>query len=431
MSTRQLGSATIVHPYGHPAAFPHVTAPGAKERYLAWRRGRPRTPPLERRTVRARGLDFAVWMSPPVEDATPLLAINGGMIYGHDLLWPALSPLAAGRQLILYDQRGRGQTPAPPGARAARIEHDVLDVVALRDALGIARWDLAGHSWGGGIALLAAAEDVAGVRRVLTFDAVGATSGWLDRLHASALAHLEHRGATEAHTLLALLDPLLLHEPDPERHAEYSRTMYAAWFHDQGMRSFSPPVTHSPTGAAVAARLRREGFDWRARYAAVRAPVLLVHGVEDALPIAEARASAALIPRARVVAIPEAGHMPFFENPEPTFAAALDFPRRDRDVKRPLLLVLVGAVLIGLRVPHGRPRARRDVERQQAAGRAGCGRRLRLRRLGAARRRGHRRRGRGRRLRAPGPGARTRTRSASRSRPTPRGTYNRRDVRRA
>lgn len=297
----------------------------AKARFLAWRRERPRTPPLERRTVRVRGLDFAVWASPPVPGATPVLAINGGMIYGHDLLWPAFAPFAAGRQVFLYDQRGRGLTPAPPGLRAARIEHDVLDIVALREALGLARWDLVGHSWGGGLALLAAAEDPTGVRRVVTFDAVGATSGWLDALHASALAHLERRGATEARALLALLDPLLLHEPDPERHAEYSRTMYAAWFHDQEMRSFAPPPAHSPTGATVAARLRREGFDWRARYAAVQAPVLLVHGEEDALPIAEAHATARLIPTARVAPIPAAGHMPFFENPEPTFAAALGF----------------------------------------------------------------------------------------------------------
>lgn len=297
----------------------------AKARYLEWRRGRTRTPPLERRTVRARGLDFAVWMSPPVPGATPMLAINGGMIYGHDLLWPAFSPLAAGRQVILYDQRGRGATPAPPALHAARIEHDVLDVPALRDALGIAQWDLAGHSWGGGIALLAASEDPLGVRRVVTFDAVGATSGWLDSLHHSALAHLEARGATEAHALLALLDPTALYEAEAERHAEYSRTMYAAWFHDQEMRSFAPPLALSATGATVAARLRREGFDWRDRYAAVRAPVLLIHGIEDAIPLAEAERSAALIPDARVVAIPAAGHMPFFENPQPSFEAALAF----------------------------------------------------------------------------------------------------------
>ena len=297
----------------------------AKQRFLAWRRTRPRTPPLERRTVRARGLDFAVWTSPPVDGATPLLAINGGMIYGHDLLWPAFAPFAANRQVILYDQRGRGHTPAPPGLRAARIEHDVIDVVALRDALGIAQWDLAGHSWGGGIALLAAAADPSGVRRVLTFDAVGATSGWLDDLHRAALAHLEARGATDAHAALSLLDPMLLHEPDADKHAEYSRTMYAAWFHDQEMRSFSPQLALSATGAVVAARLRRDGFDWRERYAAVRAPVLLIHGVEDALPVTEAHRSMQLIPQSRLEIIPEAGHMPFFENPEPSFAAALAF----------------------------------------------------------------------------------------------------------
>ncbi len=272
-----------------------------------------------------RGLDVAVWESPALPGATPLLAINGGMIYGHDLLWPALAPLAEGRQILLYDQRGRGETPAPPGPRAARIEHDILDIVALREALGIARWDLTGHSWGGGMALLAAAADPDGVRHVVTFDAVGATSGWLDALHGRALAHLLARGATAAHAALASLDPTALFEPDPERHATYSRTMYPAWFHDQQLAIAGPPHTLSATGAAVAAHLRREGFDWRDRYHAIRAPVLLIHGEADALPVAEAEASAALIPNARVVRIPEAGHMPFFEHPEPTFAAALDF----------------------------------------------------------------------------------------------------------
>ncbi len=297
----------------------------AAQRLIAWRRARPRTPTLTRRTVRVRGIDFAVWESPAVAGATPLLAINGGMIYGHDLLWPALAPLAEGRQVILYDQRGRGETPAPPGARAARIEHDILDIVALREALGITRWDLTGHSWGGGMALLTAAADPAGMRRIVTFDAVGATSGWLDALHARALAHLAARSATAAYDALAALDPTALFEPDPEIHATYSRTMYPAWFHDQQMAVAGPPYTLSVTGAAVAAQLRREGFDWRERYRAIRAPVLLIHGEADALPIAEAEANATLIPQGRVVRIPEAGHMPFFEHPAPTFAAALDF----------------------------------------------------------------------------------------------------------
>jgi proline iminopeptidase len=302
----------------------------AKSRLLSWRRERPRTPRLERRSVRARGLDFALWTSPPVPGATPLLAINGGLIYGHDLLWPAFAPFTTDRQVILYDQRGRGETPAPPGARAARIDHDVLDIPALREALGITQWDLAGHSWGGALALLAAAEDPNGVRRVVTFDAAGATAGWLDALHERALAHLAARGAEREHALLSALDPHALHADDPDVHATYSRTMYPAWFHDQQMLAFAPPYSRSVSGASVAAKLRRDGFDWRARFAAVRAPVLLIHGEQDALPIEESDRTAALIPGARVVRIPEAGHMPFFESPEPSFSAALAFLDAER-----------------------------------------------------------------------------------------------------
>src|SRR4051812_44274970 len=118
---------------------------------LAWRRTQGRPPRLDRMTVRARGLDFAVWTSPPVAGAPPLLLVNGGMIHDHGLLWPALFPLAAGRQVILYDQRGRGASQAPLDPSAARIEDDAADIGALRRALGIRQWDVLGHSWGGGI----------------------------------------------------------------------------------------------------------------------------------------------------------------------------------------------------------------------------------------------------------------------------------------
>src|SRR5690242_21777099 len=123
--------------------------------FLAFRKSLPRTPRLERQTVRARGIDFAVFSSPPIDAGPPLLCVNGGMLYDHSMLWPALSPLARTRQLILYDQRGRGLSDAPSELENATIEDDAADIGALRRALGIRRWDILGHSWGGGIALLA------------------------------------------------------------------------------------------------------------------------------------------------------------------------------------------------------------------------------------------------------------------------------------
>jgi pimeloyl-ACP methyl ester carboxylesterase len=119
------------------------------------------------------------------------VAINGGLIFGHDLLWPTFAPFAEHQQVILYDQRGRGGTTTPPGAHAARIEHDALDLQALREALDIPIWDIAAHSWGAGIGLLGAANDPSGVHRIVTFGSVGPTSRWLPGLHARALAFLD------------------------------------------------------------------------------------------------------------------------------------------------------------------------------------------------------------------------------------------------
>lgn len=294
----------------------------ARERFLAFRRSAPRAPHLEALTVRAGALDFAVLRTPPVDGATPLLCINGGMVYSHILLWPALAPLAAHRQLILYDQRGRGHSQAPANPAAATIEDDAGDVRALREALGLSVWDVLGHSWGGGIAMLAAARDVAGLRNLVLVDAVGLTSEWLDQLHDIALSRL----SGDAHARLAAFDPDSLFDPEPARQAVYNRALYPAWFHDGDLGAmFTPPLARSETGAAVVARLRREGFDWLRDAARIRARTLLVHGASDMIPVAQAERTASVIPQATLRVIQAAGHMPFWEQPTTFFDLVEEF----------------------------------------------------------------------------------------------------------
>lgn len=304
--------------------MPGSTAPTVRERFLEFRRSLPRPPRLERSTVRARGIAFAVYSTPRVPDETPLLCINGGLLYGHELLWPALSPLAGARQLILYDQRGRGLSEGPSDPLAARIEHDAADVEALRAAIGIREWDVLGHSWGGGIALLAAESDRAGTRRLVLIDSIGPTSSWIKGLHKAALGRLDptHRAALQQQ------DPLALHRPDPALHGAYSRALYPAWFADRQMAQlFTPPRSISLTGAAVAARLRREGYDWSGPTRAIEADALVVHGERDLLPASVAHDLAAMIPHARLELLPDSGHMPFWEAPGPFFRAVESFLR--------------------------------------------------------------------------------------------------------
>ena len=285
---------------------------------MAFRRGQPRPKRLVKQIVTVRGLDLAVFSTPPVPGVTPLVCINGGLLFSHAILWPALAPLAAGRQLIFYDQRGRGESAVPPGPRAARIEHDAGDVGALRESLGVSRWDVLGHSWGGGVAMLATAGDPDGVRRLVLVDAVGLTSEWIPGLVPAALPRLD---AAER-AVLERIEPAALEVPDPQVHSAYSRAMYPAWFADRDLaKLFSPPRSTSVTGAAVGARLRREGYDWRPLLRGLPVPTIVIHGEADLLPVSLARETAGVIGNARLLFLAGAGHMPFWEAPEHFFGA--------------------------------------------------------------------------------------------------------------
>ena len=256
------------------------------------------------------------------DEATPLICINGGMIYDHAMLWPALSPLSRTRQIILYDLRGRGLSEAPSDPSSASIEDDAEDVGALRRALGIRRWDILGHSWGGGIAMLAASLDQPGTRRLVTVDAVGATDAWMAPLRPAVRARL----TPAERTAFDATPERALEQPDPEIHAAYSRAVYPGWFHDPEMaRSFTPPKVTSVTGAAVLARLRREGYDWRPRLRALSLPTLVIHGEDDALPVSVSAELAALMPHAKRMLLPHSGHMPFWEAPDVFFPAVESF----------------------------------------------------------------------------------------------------------
>jgi proline iminopeptidase len=293
-----------------------------RDDFIAYRRSLGRTPALDRMTVRVRGLDLAVWTTAPLGATPPLLLVNGGLLYDHALLWPALSPLAGGRQVILYDQRGRGESQAPSTPLEARIDDDADDIGALRRALGIRQWDVMGHSWGGGIAMLGCVRDLAGTRRLVTLNAVGPTSSWMEQLHANALARLDGENRATA----VRLAEGAVSQPDPAAQAEYARAVYPAWFADASFATyFTPPEAASPTGAAVLARLRREGYDWREQLRALSTPALVIHGERDALPVTVATDLAALLPRARLTLIPDAGHMPFWEAPERLFTVVSDF----------------------------------------------------------------------------------------------------------
>src|SRR3954451_19989976 len=96
-------------------------------------------------------------------DGPPLVLLHGWP--QHWWAWRKVIPaLAEERRVLCPDLRGLGWSDAPPGSYAK--EQWAADIVALLDALDLDRVDLAGHDWGGLVALLVALRAPERVRTV-------------------------------------------------------------------------------------------------------------------------------------------------------------------------------------------------------------------------------------------------------------------------
>lgn len=96
-----------------------------------------------------------------------------------------LSPLAASLRILAIDQRGHGDTTLPADPEGRRSWRDLRDdLIGLLDALDGPPVVLAGHSMGGTVSLLAAAERPERVKGLVLLDPV--IMPWLAMLYARA-----------------------------------------------------------------------------------------------------------------------------------------------------------------------------------------------------------------------------------------------------
>jgi pimeloyl-ACP methyl ester carboxylesterase len=123
--------------------------------------GLPRLEGVTHRDVHARGLRFHVAEAGRGE---PIVLLHGWP--QHWGAWRRVVPLLAPHaRLVMPDLRGFGWSDAPPdGYDKATMADDLL---AVLDALGLARVRIVGHDWGGWIAFLACMKAPERFERVL------------------------------------------------------------------------------------------------------------------------------------------------------------------------------------------------------------------------------------------------------------------------
>ena len=230
-------------------------------------------------------------------------------------MWEAQEPLAESVRIIAPDQRGFGGTPGEPAIASIAAMAD--DAVAVLDALHVAEPAfVCGASMGGYVAQHVAARHPARVRGLiqcntkLDADTPEARAG-----RVGLAAKVGRRGAG----LLAetMLGTLLAQSTEARGQAGRAaiEELLRQTIHRQPVATIQ---------AALAAMGERPDMTDTMRSLAI--PALLIVGEEDTFtPPAIMQRMESLLPNARLLIVPRAGHLVPLETPEVFNAAVMEF----------------------------------------------------------------------------------------------------------
>lgn len=248
-----------------------------------------------------------------VGDGPPMVLVHGTPFSAQ--VWRRIAPHLATRRRVLYlDLLGYGRSEKRDGLDVSlAVQNRVL--AALWRHWGLAEADVLAHDFGGATVLRAALLDGLAVRTLTLVDPV-ALSPWGSpfvthvRHHEAAFAGVPdaiHRAMLEAYIAGAAAAPL---------RREAMETYLAPWLGAAGKAGFY---------AQIAQMDPRHTEAIEPRLPEIGCPTTVVWGEEDAwIPVEQGHRLAALLPAARLVTVPGAGHLVQEDAPEAVLAAALE-----------------------------------------------------------------------------------------------------------
>jgi proline iminopeptidase len=281
--------------------------------------GPPLAPGEHQRIVNGVRLYYRIAGEAPAERA-PVLFLHGGPGHNSYSFARLMGPhLEKDRRMVYLDQRGCGRSERPWDTRYS-LEVLVSDVEALRQQLGVERWVLLSHSFGGTLALEYAArypERVAGLVVVSGFsDAQSTFATWkreLERLHPERMttpASASGDTSDYAQVMRALrgMDAQRFFHQLQFRSSMYQQ-MQEAVDVESGLRN-----TGELSRTLFATELLNYRFSAAAR---VTAPVLVIGGRYDrSVGVESMQALAKTLPHATFLEYEQSAHYPYLEESE-------------------------------------------------------------------------------------------------------------------
>lgn len=281
------------------------------------------------------GVTLSVQLGGP-EGTDPIVLLHG--FPESHRTWRAVAPeLARDFYVVAPDQRGFAGSDKPPEVEAYKADRIVEDLLALVDALGLERFTLVGHDWGGAVAWLAALRHKERIARLVIVNAphplVFQRTVIEDEAQRAASQYIRAfrnplmEKGIEAMGLETFFEKTFGSHADLAAiPAEEKRAYLDEWSRPGALTAMlnwyrASEIVVPEVGEAASAPM------WtRMPFPSVEVPTLVVWGLKDkALLPVQLDGLHDLVADLRIVAIVDAGHFVPWEKPAPVAAAIRDF----------------------------------------------------------------------------------------------------------
>jgi pimeloyl-ACP methyl ester carboxylesterase len=288
----------------------------------------------QRKVALATGITMNVTTAGP--DHGPVAVFVHGFPESHRT-WRALVPLLSDRvRMVMPDLRGFGATDKPQGIGDYATEKLLGDLDALADVLGLERFALVGHDWGGAIAWAAAIRGNPRVSRLAIVNsphpAIFQKSLIDDPAQRAASQYMNAFRTPGMEAGIAAMDLETFFDKSFARHVDLARVSEAerrAYLDDWGQPGALTAMLNWYRASAI--KVPREGEDasvpaWVDAVPKIRVPVRIIWGLEDKalLPI-QLEGIGEVGDDVEVYPLPGVGHFAPWEAPDKVAAALRDF----------------------------------------------------------------------------------------------------------
>ena len=269
----------------------------------------------------------------------PLMIVHGGPGATHDYFLPYLIPLARNNRLIFIDERGSGKSEQLEDVKKYTVENMAEDVEAVRQALGLGKINLLGHSYGGVLAqayALKYQEHLSHLILCSTFASTSEMNKVFDNIKANMSPELRNRiNKMESEGLYG-------HGLPYEQNRYTDEYEIAAW--GEGYFPYlyqrRPDPAYDPANGGFAWDLYREMWGSDGEYVidgnlksveyvdslhTIKVPTLVNCGDHDECAPWLSEEMHAKIPGSKLVIFPQSGHMTFVDQSDMFIKTINDF----------------------------------------------------------------------------------------------------------